>query len=462
MNIEFLKSKHPKLEDLCDVIKSKGGRVYLAGGCVRDMLLGLNPGDLDIEVFGLREEELANALKTRFLTHKVGKSFGVFKLRGIEADISIPRLEEKTGPKHTDFEISLKPDLEIREAALRRDFTINSMYWDLAHHELIDPYGGKAALEQKILRHTSDKFSEDPLRVYRAMQFVARFDLNADAATIELCKSMSPDNISRERIFEEWNKMLLKGTHIRKALNFLREVAWISEFPELENLINCEQDPKWHPEGDVWNHTLLAMDAFAAHRKDESKDSLVAAYAILCHDMGKPHTSTVNDNGRIRSPGHDIAGVPIAVNFLNRLTQDTYLHKWVPILVKEHMQPMALYNNNAGDAAIRRLAHRAGRIDLLMQVCMADRRGRGEHGPTEFPEFDWLNERIERLNLMDQAPKPIIQGRDLIKLGLKPGSHFSEILDKVFQAQLDGEFQSYEQGLIYLKQLLANKNTVHS
>lgn len=454
MNLSALHQQHPDLAILTQLLVEAGGQPYLVGGSVRDLCLGTIPKDLDIEVSSLSRNRLVRALSTRYDVDQVGKKFGVFILRGLPFDIALPRMETQTGPKHTDFEIEYDPDLPLERAAARRDFTLNAIYLDLKSGELIDPHGGLEDLARRHLRHTSHQFAEDPLRVLRAMQFIARFDLSCEPATVELCRTMSLSDLPRERIWEEFKKLILLGAHIRKGLHFLHDAGGLSHFPELEALVGCEQDPQWHPEGDVWTHTLLAMDAFAKRRIGSAEEDLIVGLAVLCHDMGKPLTS-FREQGRIRSPRHEKEGVPVAERFLQRLTRDQRILQDVPPLVREHMVPHQLYATDASDAALRRLALRVGRVDRLLRVCQADREGRLDPWqPLPFPEGEWAEKRFEALQLKSSKPKPLILGRDLIQKGLTPGPHFSEILQSLFDAQLEGHFTTRESGLTYLDQWL--------
>jgi len=325
MDLSSLQTRLPGLNQAVNLIREAGGDPFLVGGSVRDLLLGEIPEEIDVEVFGITHDALQSALKKSFHVDFVGRSFGVFKLKGHPIDISLPRTERLKGNKHTDFEVTVDPFLSLEEAARRRDFTFNSIYLRLKDQEIVDPLNGTADLKQRILRHSSAQFSEDALRVYRAMQFIARFDLSCAPETLELCRSMDPHHLPKERIFEEFKKLLLKGISISKGLQFLADCGWISQFPELEQLIGCEQDAKWHPEGDVWIHTLLAMDAFAQRRSGDKDENLLVGLGVLCHDMGKPETSYQDKDGRIRSPRHDVEGVKHALQFLSRLTNEKRL-----------------------------------------------------------------------------------------------------------------------------------------
>jgi tRNA nucleotidyltransferase (CCA-adding enzyme) len=432
---------------IAELAKSAGGRALIVGGAVRDMLIGdASVKDVDIEVFGVPPDRLQALIGESFALDPCGVSFGILKLRHFDIDIAIPRRETKRGTGHKGFLIDSDPYLSVRDAAIRRDFTINAMYYDPLAKCLEDPFGGAADLENRILRHVSDKFSEDPLRVLRGMQFVARFDLTPAPETIELCRGISREGLPEERLFGEWQKLLLKGVRIGKGLEFLRQTGWVRLFPELAALIGCKQDAKWHPEGDVWNHTCLCLDAFARHRTGDDYEDLVVGLAVLCHDFGKPATTRFQD-GHLRSLGHDEAGIEPTLSFLRRLTREERLLREVPPLVRCHMQPFSLWRAKAGDAAVRRLAAKVGRIDRLLRVAQADDEGRPPEkagGTSGGEDLRWLSECAERLRVAAEAPKPILMGRHLIEMGYVPSKQFGKWLDALYEAQLDGVFSDLD------------------
>jgi tRNA nucleotidyltransferase (CCA-adding enzyme) len=434
-------------ETIAAKVAAAGGRALLVGGSVRDAILGLPATDLDVEVYGLSPERLRSVLAEDFELDLVGQSFGVLKIRHLDVDVSIPRRESKRGLGHKGFEIHSDPDLSLEEAASRRDFTVNALAWDPLREEVLDPFGGRRDLEQRVLRHVSEKFAEDPLRVLRGMQLAARFSLAPAPETVELCRRIEPEGLARERIFEEWRKLILAGEEISRGLEFLRACGWVRHFPELGQLIDCPQDPEWHPEGDVWVHTCHVMDAFARERLSDPWEDLVVGLACLCHDFGKPATTSVDDAGRVRSPGHEEEGEAPTRSFLARLTNQERLADEVVPLVREHLKPIHLYKADAGAAAIRRLARRVGRIDRLVRVCRADHAGRPPLAFDGFPAGFWLLAQADALEVAASEPQPIVMGRHLIELGLEPGPHFKEILDACFEAQLDGEFRDLDAGL---------------
>ena len=426
--------------DVARMVRAARGRALLVGGCVRDGLLGVPVKDFDLEVFGLAPDALKELLARRYALDLVGQSFGVLKLRHLEVDVSLPRREAKRGHGHKGFDIDADPSLPVAAAALRRDFTVNAIYRDPLTEELIDPCGGVEDLRRRVLRHVSPQFAEDPLRVLRGMQFVARFGLEPAAETVTLCRGIAPEGLPPERLFEEWSKLLVKGREISRGLAFLRDTRWVRHFPELAALIGCRQAPEWHPEGDVWNHTCCCLDAFARRRGEDAAEELIVGLAVLCHDFGKPATSRWDPRvGRIRSIGHDEAGVAPTRAFLRRLTNEERILRQVPPLVQFHMAPFAYWKSGAGDAAIRRLAVKVGSIQRLIRVAQADDEGRPPF-PPEPAALDWLRAGAERLRVAASVPKPILMGRHLVEMGFRPGPKFKKWLDACFEAQLDGRF----------------------
>ena len=438
---------------LAQDVNRAGGRLLLVGGCVRDTFFNSIPSEIDCEVQGLSLSQLKSSLSSKYQCVEVGKAFGVLKLRGLPAELSLPRTETKTGTGHKGFSIEVDPHLPFERSCQRRDFTINAIGYDPLSGELLDPVGGVPDAQNRILRHIGPAFSEDPLRVLRGMQFVARFELSATAETLELCRTISIENLPPERLFEEWKKLILKGINLTAGLTFLKESGWLQYFPELQALVGCEQEPEWHPEGDVWVHTLHCMDAFARERIGHDWEDLVVGFAVLCHDLGKPLTTIIGKDGRIRSPLHEPKGEAPTRSFLSRLTNQVDLHEQVVPLVRRHLTPRTFYKDQASDGAIRRLASKVKRIDRLVRVAAADIAGRPPR-QDEFPEGPWLLQRAEELKIKDSEPKPILLGRHLIERGMKPGAEFGPLLEKCFDAQLEGTFTDLDSGLVYLNNLI--------
>ena len=442
--------------DLAEELASRGGNLLLVGGSVRDLVMGFSPTELDLEARGLDLEQVKSILNEKYRYNEVGKAFGVLRLRDKPVEIALPRTEVKSGKGHKGFSVELDPYLPFEKAVRRRDFTINAMGLNPIDGQFLDPCGGVEDLKSGFLRHIGEAFKEDSLRILRGMQFISRFNLTPTRETIEICQSMDLSDLPPERIFEEWKKLLLKGKTISSGLAFLKDTGALSLFPELEALVDCPQEPEWHPEGDVWVHTLHCLDAFARERTGDAWEDLVVGFAVLCHDLGKPLTTHVAEDGRIRSPLHEPKGEKPTRSFLSRLTNQNDLHEQVVPLVRRHLTPRIFYKDQAGDGAIRRLAKKVKRIDRLVRVAAADIAGRPPR-KDDFPEGPWLLKRAEELKVKDSEPEPIVLGRHLIERGLKPGPEFSPILEQCFDAQMDGDFEDLEGGLALLDQFLKKR-----
>lgn len=444
------------------------GRPRLVGGGVRDWLLGLEPKDFDIEVAGVDFETLHRALAPFGSTDVVGRSFGVIKARnrtsGTEYDFSLPRRESKTGAGHRGFAVVPDPALSDAEAAARRDFTVNAIALDPFTLELIDPHGGQADLQARVLRHTSAAFVEDPLRVLRAMQLAARFDFTLAPETAALCRSIAGAfaELPVERVWGEWEKWAVKSAKPSRGLAVLEESGWLRHFPEIAVLRGTPQEPEWHPEGDVFTHTQYCLDALVtldAWRTADPMRRRTLTFAVLAHDFGKPSTTArAEKRGALRwvSPGHEAAGGPLAETFLRRIGALRELDAAVCALVVNHL---AHHHGQTqfSDTSVRRLARRLApaTIDELAAVMRADSNGRP---PLTSPETHMrINELVAKahaLTLADAAPKPLMLGRHLVALGLKPGPEFTPTLDAAFDAQLDGAFADEAGGIAWLRNRL--------
>jgi tRNA nucleotidyltransferase (CCA-adding enzyme) len=439
------------VREIARAAQARGGRAWLVGGGVRDALLGRPRKDFDLEVFGLAPAALEEMLRREHAVLDVGRAFGVLKLKGLPIDVSLPRRESKTAKGHRGFAVDADPALDLRSAAERRDLTINAIYEDPLTREIADPMGGRDDLRAGVLRHCSGRFVEDPLRLLRVMQFAARFGFAVAPETVELCRAIDLAELPRERVADEWRKLLVLGTTPSLGLRFLEVAGALRSFPELATLVGCPQNPQWHPEGDVWVHTGHCLDHFARERAGDESDWVVGL-ALLCHDLGKPPTTKLED-GVWRSLGHSEAGEAPTRSFLARLTNEPGLVETVVALVLQHLKPHELFTANAGDSAVRRLATKVN-LRLLCRVARHDHLGRPPLPDDGFPAGRWLLERAESLAAADAAPRPIVLGRHLIELGRAPGPSFKPLLDRCFEAQLDGEFTDLEGGLAYLRRLL--------
>jgi tRNA nucleotidyltransferase (CCA-adding enzyme) len=456
----------PPLVAALQVLRSAGGQPQLVGGSVRDWLLGLQPKDFDVEVFGLDYESLGRALSPFGPTDVVGRSFGVLKVRieGTEYDFSLPRRESKTGAGHRGFAVEPDPRLTGAEAAARRDFTLNSIAYDPFNQRLIDPHGGERDLKVRLLRHTSDAFSEDPLRVLRGFQLAARFDLTLAPETAALCRSISDSyrELPVERVWGEWDKWATKSAKPSRGLAVLRQTGWLAHFPEIAALDGLPQEPEWHPEGDVFVHTGHCLDAlvgFDSWRAGSPATRRLLSFAVLAHDFGKAVTTKqALRHGRLRwtSPEHEAAGGPLAETFLQRLAAPLEVIGYVRPLVVNHL----LHHDGPAeyrDTTVRRLARKIepATLDDLIAVMRADHLGRPPLVSVETEKrLGYFRISAQRLAIEHTAPKPIILGRHLIGLGFKPGPSFKKALDAAFESQLDGAFQDEPGGLSWMKNYL--------
>ncbi len=443
------------LRHIEQLVRHAGGRTWLVGGCLRDLVLGRQPRDLDVEILGLPPGQLHALLTEHFNVQFVGKAFGVFRLQGLPVDISVPSRMVADNASVPGLLRQSDPDMDIEEALARRDFTMNAMAWDPDTLELRDPFNGRADLDTRVLRHVSERFAEDPLRVLRGMQLTARYGLTAAPETVALCRTLTQEGQPAERLWEEWKKLLLQGIKPSLGLQFLSDCGWLQFYPELAALQGCEQDPAWHPEGDVWIHTLHCLDWFAMERTGESNDDLIVGLSVLCHDFGKPAT-TNHEFGHITSRGHEPEGETPTRRFLERLTNQKDLIDEVIPLMLCHLRPRALYDAKASDSAVRRLARQVKRIDRLVRVARADHAGRPPKPFDGFPAGEWLLEQARKLNVENQAPPPVVMGRHLLELGVQPGPDMGQLLDACYEAQLDGEFSTLPEGLTYVKSKLAS------
>ena len=456
------------VSSLARAIHDAGGRALLVGGCVRDALMGMQPKDWDLEVYNLDPARLREILDRFGPVNIVGEAFTVYKL-GQHLDVSIPRRERKAGRGHKAFVIEGDPSMSIAEAARRRDFTINAILQDPLTGELIDPFNGQVDIDRRVLRAVSqDTFGEDSLRVLRAAQFAARFNFDIDPETIELCRTIDLSDLPAERIWGEMEKLLMRASRPSIGLEWLRRLGAIEKlFPEIQSLIGVPQDPEWHPEGDVFVHTQLAID-----RARELIDDLpyprqvTVMLAALAHDFGKPATTEFLE-GRWRSRGHEEAGVPPSESFLDRInvhTIDGYnVRAQVIALVREHLKPGEFYKkrDEVGEGAFRRLARRC-EPDLLYRVAKADSLGRNaEWVPREkwygSEAQEWFIQRSRELQVEQRPPDPLLLGRHLLDLGIDPGPRMGEITRAVYEMQLDGRVRSLDDAIEEAKKIISHK-----
>jgi len=464
---------YKKVLELCHIIEDEGGRALLIGGSVRDIFMGKAPKDFDLEIYGLEARGVERMIQQIGKVSLVGKAFPILKIflgNGMDIDISLPRADSKADAEHTEFAEKTDPHMSIKDAAQRRDFTINSMAADPLTAELYDYFNGIEDIRHRILKITNpERFRDDPLRVLRALQFIGRFGLEIDKKSIAIIQELAPKlkECQKERIGEEWRKLLLKsekpslGLSVGMALGIFREI-----YPEFPPLAKTEQEPEWHPEGDVWVHTLMTVDEAAkiVQRENlESDKALTILLSSLCHDLGKPMVTEYID-GHIKSHGHEQAGKEPTKKFLAAIGVNNLTRDKVVKLVTNHLIPTMFYieeivrGRKISDGAIRRLAQRIhpATIQELVLISEADHLGRGSFDlnakerlllPADnFPAGIWLLQRARKLEVESSRPANITYGKDWISLGYKPGPDIGELIR--LSNDLRDE-QNFSRGMIF-------------
>jgi tRNA nucleotidyltransferase (CCA-adding enzyme) len=459
---------YEKVIEISEAIKKTGGRSLLVGGSVRDPFFGKISKDFDLEVYGLEAQKLEKVVKQFGKVSDVGKAFGILKISfggGIDIDISLPRTDSKIGEGHRGFEIKTIPNMNIEDAAKRRDFTINSMAADPLTGELYDPFNGLKDIKKRCLKITdSERFCDDSLRVMRALQFVGRFGLEIDQESGKIIQEIIPDlkELPKERICEEWKKLLLKsekpslGLASGMALGVFKEIH-----PEFPPLAETPQEEKWHPEGDAWIHTLMSVDEAAKiiRREELEEDkSLAIMFSALCHDLGKI-TTTEFKNGQYISHGHEKAGEEPTKKFLAKIGIDNLTRDKIIKLVINHLVPTMFYieevlkKKKISNGAIRKLAKRIDPATIyeLTLVAEADHLGRGPFdkpeireqlllSPEKFLPKEWLLKRARAIEVEKSKPADLIRGRDLLNLEYKPGIDFGKIIKLANNLRDEKEF----------------------
>lgn len=426
------------LSKISQDIDKADGVMYYVGGFVRDILISNTVSkDIDVEIHCIEPETLESILSKYGRVNKVGASFGVYMIEGYDIDFSLPRMERSIGDSHTDFEVKVTPYIGSYNAAKRRDFTMNSLMTNISTGEIIDHFHGVDAITNKTIKHVDFKtFVEDPLRVLRAAQFAARFDFKVDNSTIAICKEMDTSKLSRERILEELKKALLKAERPSIFFETLREMDKLDPwFTDIKKLIGIEQSPKNHPEGDVWNHTMLVLDE-AAKVRHLSSNPYYFMMSALCHDLGKIVATNKDENGKITSYEHHLLGRDIAREFLGVISNEKKLMNYVDNMVYLHMKPRMMFKDGSKNNAYRRLIRDSIEINDLLLLTKCDSLGRTDVD-TEDTErtHNLIKERVDEVR--DQV-LPYIHGRDLIELGFKPGKELGVLLKEAFELQLDG------------------------
>ena len=432
---------------IATAVADAGGRALVVGGWTRDRLLGRESKDLDLEVFGVAADRLRSILDVIGRVELVGESFQVYKIGSI--DISLPRRESKAGRGHKGFAVAGDPSMSLADAARRRDFTVNAISWDPLTDEYLDPFRGRDDLTARILRVVDPAtFGDDSLRVLRAVQFAARFGFSLEDASRDICRRIALDDLPAERIWGEIEK-LLDAPAPSIGLALALDLGVVHKlFPELAALVNCEQEPEWHPEGDVWVHTLQVVDQARTRVDDLARpERLAVMLGAICHDFGKPATTAFID-GRIRSIDHEEQGVAPATSFLDRLNVHSFegydVRKQVLGLTAHHLKPGMWFKvkDEVGDGAFRRLAQKVD-LELLARLAKSDCLGRVP-GVFNCEAMDWFLARARALGVEKRPPAPLLLGRHLIDLGVRPGPYMGGILKAVYELQLDGHVDTLD------------------
>jgi tRNA nucleotidyltransferase (CCA-adding enzyme) len=454
---------------LASQLRATGALALVVGGYARDAALERITGehqtskDIDIEVYGLSFEELVPQLQPMGRVDLVGANFGIAKLTNPETgsilDFSIPRKDSKVDKGHRGFQVTGNPDMSVKEAARRRDLTINALALNPLTGELIDEYGGLQDLKVGVLRATDPElFGDDPLRVLRIMQFAGRFNFVVEPATAEICRSLDLTTLPAARLGEEWSKLMTMSPRPSVGLEVARELGVLEQLhSELSALDQIDQEPDWHPEGNVWEHTKLAADAAAEVVRREhltGDDKLVVLYGALCHDLGKATTTEEREKKgvtRITAHGHEAAGVAPTESFLKGINmKGDVIEKILPI-VREHLYHV--HNPEPTDKQLQRFSQRLQPASIrlwdLISRCDANAVG-GQF--REVTASHNIYERSLGLHVSEKPTAPIVQGRDLIeRLDMTPGPAFKAVLDYLYDAQLGGEISTIDAGIEYYR-----------
>ncbi len=429
-------------KEIAEKVSARGGKAYYVGGCVRDLLMNKEPSDIDIEIFGIQEKELCDILESVGQLKDITSSFEIYNLVGSNLDITLPRGADG----------KINPFVSELEATKRRDFTMNTVMKNILSGEIFDPFGGVKDIENKVIRVTSkNSIEDDPLRVFRLADFCARFTLTPDEETKELASKADLTALKKERVFEEVKKALMKSSKPSVFFETLDEINQLDFwFPELKDLKTTEQNPKWHPEGSVWNHTMLVLNE-AAKLRGGAKEPINFMMSALFHDLGKAITTTVKD-GKIISYEHDVKGVSLTANAVKRLTNNKSVLKYTTNMTELHMRPNGYAAQNSSQKAFNKLFFASVCPEDLLLLSKADHMGRGS-----FSDYQATEERLKEalFTYNEMMKEPYITGKDLIDAGIKPDKNFSELLDYATKLKLSGV--SYNSALKQVVSLAKSK-----
>lgn len=450
-----------KVVEFAKAVESAGGKAFLVGGSVRDEVMGLSPKDYDIEVFGIEPEDLRRLAESFGKVNEVGTTFGILKIRidNIDVDISLPRRESKTGVGHRDFAVNADPNMSVKEAVQRRDFTFNSLAKNILSGEIYDFVGGIDDIEHRIIRVTNEKrFKDDPLRVLRGIQFAGRFGFKVDDKTVGIMREMLGELkfLPKERLKEEWIKLFLRSKKPSLGLQTAMELGIFYEMhSEIVKLSGISQGQQ---ENDVWAHTLVIVDEAAKIIEQEQlkgEEALVVMLASFCHDFEKSITPQESES-KIKSPWHKEVGAVLTIKFLSEIGIEAKLQDQIAKLIAERLKLSQLYaqevqhGEKVTNGTIKRLASRISPATIKQLICVAKADYFGHESfvdsneseksftPSDYPAGKWLLERATELGIYETRPKPVLLGKDLIALGFKPGPLFGEIIKSADEMHIKG------------------------
>jgi tRNA nucleotidyltransferase (CCA-adding enzyme) len=417
---------------------ARGGRLIVVGGWVRDQLRGEDSKDLDVEFFGLSLDEVSRLLEAFDSIGRVGQHFPVWRLRHQSVDLCYPR------DGALDYESSRPESLEaaFRAAARHRDLTVNAIGWDPLSEVWIDPWRGIADLEAgRLCAVDATTFGTDPLRGLRVARLHARLEAEVESRTLELCRALDLSSVPIERIASELRRLLVEPLRPSRALRFLDLSGLIDLFPPLADLRGVPQDPYWHPEGDVFVHTCLVVDAARQIGGDLEASALeILQWSALAHDLGKP-TTTSRDENRVRSLGHERVGVEIARNWLEELRVSHHIVSAVAVLIAHHLKPAQFISQNAGPRAYRRLARKlaAGRMTAvdLERLARADHLGRTTEDARagRFEAGDAFLAMASAEGVAQGVHHDVVTAKQLMSHGFRPGPILGKALARAREIQ---------------------------
>lgn len=421
-----------RLDHLRQRFVAYGWQWRIVGGALRNILMQRPIDEIDIEVVGVSIEVVAAALSDLHSHGVVGN------------DKPIVRLHDAQGW----IDISVTDIADIAMSTAYRDVSINSLVLT-PDGVLHDPHGGMHDITERMLRHVSDvHFGDDPIRVLRLMRLAAQLNFDVHPTTATYAAQLLPHaaQLTPDRVWNEWRRWAL-ADYPRQGLLVLQRCGWVQVYPMVVPLISCPQDPMYHPEGDVWVHTgFVCQHAVitGADLKDEQRITLLLA--ALCHDLGKPYTTSVSD-GRIISPGHAAVGVPYAEEFLGLIHAPERFIEPVKALVREHM---AVFGAQISPRMVRRLAARLHPtdIDLWSRLTHAD--GGGSPPLSVRNHGAEVMALAQQLQVVDEKPVAVVRGEHVLALGVAPGKRVGELLHAAYEAQLDGEFVDVAGGVAWL------------